>query len=255
MTTSHYKAQTLHKLHIKGDPLILQNIWDAGSAKVVANSGAQAIATGSWPVASAFGYADGEQLPLDLALANIKRISDSVDLPVTMDIEAGYGRTPENVGKTVTLALQNGAVGFNLEDQNISNSSLFSIEEQSKRIKAARAVSDALEIFAFINARTDVFLQANADDDNAKLFTEVVARSKAYFAAGANGLFIPGLIDADLIEELCKSSPLPINIMVMPDCPTNNELTKLGVSRISYGPGPYQAAMKLLESQCHKLYS
>ncbi len=254
MTTSHNKAQTLHTLHKKGAPLILQNIWDAGSAKVAASSGAKAIATGSWSVASAFGYADGEQLPLELALDNIKRISDSVDLPVTMDIEAGYGKSPEDVGQTVTLALQNGAVGFNLEDQDITGSGLFSIDEQSSRIKAARTAADALDIPAFINARTDVFLQASADSDKAELFAEVQARSKSYQTAGADGLFVPGIIDADLIEELCKSCPLPINIMVMPGCPTNDELSKLGVSRISYGPGPYQAAMKLLEDECRKVY-
>ena len=254
MTASHNKAKTLHAFHKKGAPLVLQNIWDPGSAKVAAKSGAKAIATGSWSVASAFGYADGEQLPLELALANIKRISDSVDLPVTMDIEAGYGKSPEDVGQTVTHALKNGAVGFNLEDQNIGESGLFSIEEQSNRIKAARTAADALDIPAFINARTDVFLQASANADKTELFVEVVARSKAYHAAGASGLFVPGLIDPDLIEELCKSCPIPINIMVMPGCPTNDELSKLGVSRISYGPGPYQAAMKLLEDECRKVY-
>lgn len=98
------------------------------------------------------------------------------------------------------------------------------------------------------------FFKQKKNVDKAELFAEVIARGTAYHAAGADGLFIPGLIDADLIEELCKSCPLPINIMVMPGCPTNDELSKLGVSRISYGPGPYQAAMKLLEDECRKVY-
>ncbi|WP_419904049.1 isocitrate lyase/PEP mutase family protein [Kiloniella sp.] len=255
MTSSHSKAQILHTLHKKGDPLILQNIWDAGSAKVAASSGAKAIATGSWSVASAFGFEDGEQLPLELALGNIERISECVDLPVSMDIEAGYGKAPEDVGQTVNLALKNGAVGFNLEDQKIAGSGLFSIEQQSNRIKAARTAADTLDIPAFINARTDVFLQASPDSNKAELFAQVVPRAKAYHAAGADGLFVPGLIDADLIEELCSTCPLPINIMVMPGCPTIDELTKSGVSRISYGPGPYQAAMKLLEEECRKVYA
>ncbi len=254
MSSTREKAQTFRNLHKKGEPLVLYNIWDPGTAKVAANSGAKAIATGSWSVAEAFGFPDGEKLPLDLAMENIKRISDVVDVPVTMDLEAGYGATPEQVGKSVTLAGQNGAVGINLEDQIIDGEGIYPLEEQIKRITAALKAADDLDVPLFINARTDIFLQADKGDDKKKLLEEVIVRGTAYAKAGADGFFVPLLIDPDLIKELCLACPLPINIMMMPGCPSITELAELGVARVSHGPGPFRAAMALIESECRKLY-
>lgn len=169
MTSQTIKARMLRSLHVPHDPVILYNIWDAGSAAAVARAGAKAIATGSWSVAAANGYADGEALPLDDALAIVARIAACVDLPVTVDFEGGYGSDPETVGLNVGRLLALGAVGLNFEDQVVNRSGLYSIENQVARLRAVRQAVDASGIPAFINARTDVFLQAPPDVDHARL--------------------------------------------------------------------------------------
>ena len=142
MTRQADQAQYFKQLHQPGKPIVLFNIWDAGSAKAVAQSGAKAIATGSAPVALANGFPDGEQFPLDDSLEVAARILNAIDLPLTMDLEGGYGTTPEEVGNTTRRAMQVGIVGFNFEDQIIGGSGLYSIEEQSKRLHAARSAAD-----------------------------------------------------------------------------------------------------------------
>ncbi|WP_085902515.1 isocitrate lyase/PEP mutase family protein [Kiloniella majae] len=254
MPSLQEKSSTFRNLHKKGDPLVLYNIWDPGTAKIAAGAGAPAIATGSWSVAEAFGFPDGEKLPRDLAMENINRICNSVDVPVSLDLEAGYGTTPEEVAQSVTLAGQNGAVGVNFEDQIIGGEGLYSIEDQVARVSAARKASDALDVPTFINARTDIFLKASASDDKRKLLEEVIVRGQAYTDAGADGFFVPALIDADLVKELCEKCPLPVNIMMMSGCPSIRELAALGVARISHGPGPFRAAMAMIEKDCSALY-
>src|SRR5688572_25396847 len=161
------RAHSLNDLHIKGDPLILFNIWDAGSAKALQEIGAKVIATGSRSVAAAHGYDDGEKLPFDLVLANLQRIFESVDLPVTIDLEGGYGQSPMQVQETVTEVIKAGAVGINFEDQIVGGEGLYSIEDQCARIKAIRKAAEHTSIPIFINARTDVFLKSNpADHDD-----------------------------------------------------------------------------------------
>jgi 2-methylisocitrate lyase-like PEP mutase family enzyme len=247
MNNQEARAETFKSLHKPGDPLVLFNAWDAGSAKAVAAAGAKAIATGSWSVAAAHGYLDGESLSLDFTIANLARIVAAVDLPVTIDLEAGYGASPDAVGESVTRAIQAGAIGFNLEDQVINGDGLYSIDDQAARIRAARAAADRLSIPAFINARTDVFLKADAPKHDAVLLDAVLLRAAAYADAGASGLFVPGLVDAGLIGKLCAASPLPVNVMVLPALPPPAQLAKLGVARISHGPGPYRLAMQFLE--------
>ncbi|WP_120495336.1 isocitrate lyase/phosphoenolpyruvate mutase family protein [Kiloniella sp. EL199] len=254
MPSLQEKASTFHNLHKKGDPLVLYNIWDPGTAKVAAGAGAPAIATGSWSVAEAFGFPDGEKLPRDLAMENINRICNSVDVPVSLDLESGYGTTPEEVAQSVTLAGQNGAIGINFEDQIIDGQGLYSIEDQAARIAAAKKASDALDVSIFINARTDIFLKATASDDKKKLLEKVIARGQAYADSGADGFFVPALTDADLIKELCEKCLLPVNIMMMQGCPSISELADLGVARISHGPGPFRAAMAMIEKDCSALY-
>src|SRR5688572_22380176 len=154
------KAAAFRARHIKGDPLLLFNIWDAGSARIVADAGARALATGSWSVAAAQGYDDGEELPLDVAIANLRRIVAATDLPVSIDIEGGYGREPERVAASVGAAVDAGAVGCNLEDRVVGGTGLYSTEEQCRRLAAARAAAPSRNFF--INARIDSFLQAEA---------------------------------------------------------------------------------------------
>lgn len=246
MKNQSEKAVTFKQLHVPGKPIVLFNAWDAGSARVVADAGALAIATGSWSVAAAHGYIDGEALPLALAIENLARIVRSVELPVTIDFEAGYGFTPEAVAEAVARALDAGAIGFNIEDQIIGGTGLYEIADQCRRLTAARKAADHAKIPAFINARTDLFLKAAPEHHSAQLVGEALHRAQAYAAAGASGFFVPGLIDEKLIADVCTASPLPVNIMMKATAPSAARLAELGVARISHGPNPYRQAMAFL---------
>jgi 2-methylisocitrate lyase-like PEP mutase family enzyme len=242
MTTQTERATTFANLHIKGDPLILFNVWDAGSARAAEEIGSKAIATGSWGVAVAHGYKDGETLPFDLVIGNLQRIVASVSLPVTVDLESGYGNSAAEVKSSVARAIEAGAIGVNFEDQIIGQSGLYAIDEQCARIAAAREAADEASVPLFINARTDIFIKAYPDHTEAHL-QEAIARAKAYAEAGASGFFAPALYRPEWIEALCEQSPIPVNIMVMDNTPSNQEMAALGVARISYGAGPYRLAM------------
>jgi 2-methylisocitrate lyase-like PEP mutase family enzyme len=241
------KAEQFRGLHIPGKPLLLFNIWDAGSAKAVATSGAKAIATGSWSVANANGLADGERVSLALAIDNLRRIVCATDLPVTVDLESGYGDAPEVVGETLALAIDAGAVGCNLEDSFPANGRLRETVDQADRIRCARQTAQAAHIPFFINARTDIFFQRPPEEHDDAMVAEALDRAHAYTEAGANGLFAPGLADITLIARLAEASPLPLNIMFGDATPTVGLLAEHGVARVSYGPRPYLMAMKALE--------
>jgi 2-methylisocitrate lyase-like PEP mutase family enzyme len=241
------KAEHFHTLHVPGRPLVLFNIWDPGSAKAVAAAGAHAIATGSWSVANANGYADGERVPLDLAIDNLLRIVQAVDVPVTVDLESGYGKTPTAVAQAIERTIQAGAIGCNLEDSFPENGHLREIAEQVERIKHARKAADGANVSYFINARTDVFFQPSPGGHDDAALADALQRARAYADAGANGLFAPGLTDESLISRLAAASPLPLNIMVVETTPSLSKLAQLGVARVSHGPGPYLAMMKNLE--------
>jgi methylisocitrate lyase len=240
------KARAFAALHVSGKPLVLFNVWDPGSAKAVAQAGAKALATGSWSVAAAHGYADGEKIPLELALDNFRRIAASTELPVSMDIESGYGKTPEEVGRTVARTLEAGAIGCNLEDSLPADGTLREPAEQVLRIRAARKAADAAGIPYFINARTDVFFKGPAKPHDATLLEAALVRARAYAEAGASGLFVPGLVDKELIARLTKASPIPVNVMVSKEMPELKVLGEIGVARVSHGPGPYSSAMRAL---------
>lgn len=246
--TQRAKADLLKSLHIKGDPVIIYNIWDAGSAKVLQECGAKVIATGSWSVAAAHGYEDREKLPLELALANVERIVASVSLPVSMDFEGAYGVSPSDVQANVARVIETGAVGINFEDQIIGRDGLYPIQDQCARIRAIRSAAEVAQIPFFINARTDIFLKIKPADHSDDHLKEALQRASAYAEAGASGFFAPGLRNARYIEKLCEVSPLPVNILMLPDTPSPKELAKLGVARISYGPLPYRQLMESLKA-------
>lgn len=250
MTTQQDLAARFHALHRPGTPLVLFNAWDAGSARAVAKAGAAAIATGSWSVAAANGFKDGESLPLDFALDNLRRIVAAVGtedaLPVTIDLESGYAEDAAGVGRTIAAAIERGAIGCNLEDSFPADGSLREVTQAAARIAAARQAASAAGVDCFINARTDVFFQKPADAHDTAMVDDALERARAYAKAGASGLFAPGLADETLIARLVEDSPLPVNIMAMPGVPSCARLAELGVARISHGPGPYSGAMAWL---------
>lgn len=241
------KIAQFRALHVPGDPLVLINIWDAGSAKAVAGAGAKAIATGSWGVASAHGSSDGENFPLDAALANLARILTVTDLPVTIDMEAGYGDDPAAVGASVARARDAGAAGINMEDRLPGQKELLPIAEASARYRAAA------DSGLFVNARCDLFLSGNVATDGDALVVATLERARAYADAGASGLFVPFLADPKSIGAICEASPLPVNILRGKGGPTHKELAALGVGRISHGHQPWAAAMAWLAAQAQQV--
>ena len=244
--TQSDKAALFSTLHVRGEPLVLYNIWDAGSARAVAGSGAKAVATGSWSMAAAQGFPDGEAIPLDMVELIVRRIACSVDVPVSVDFEGAYAAEPEQAAENVARIVRAGAIGINFEDGIIGGDGLYDIALQCRRIQAIRARAEALGVTLFINARTDLFLQAGDTALHATLLTAATERARAYADAGASGYFTPGLVDEHLIGALCEASSQPVNVMMKAGAPSTSRLAALGVSRISYGPMPYVQSMQRL---------
>jgi 2-methylisocitrate lyase-like PEP mutase family enzyme len=255
LTTQKEKADLFKTLHVKGSPLILFNIWDPGSARVLEQVGAKAIATGSWSVAAAHGFEDGEKIPLELVLANLERIVGSVALPVTLDFEGGYATDALALKENITKVIAAGAVGINFEDRIVGGDGLHTVEDQSARIRAIREAAEEASIPFFINARKDVFLRTYPAKHNENELEEAVQRGKAYTEAGASGLFYAGLRDPQLIEKACELSSLPVNILAVPDAPPTKILAQLGVARISYGGRPYRQVSEALKEAAQEALS
>jgi 2-methylisocitrate lyase-like PEP mutase family enzyme len=249
--TQAEKFRTFAALHVPGDPVILFNAWDAGSARVVADAGAKAIATGSASVAGAQGFTDAEALPIGLALANAARVVEAVALPVTIDFEGAYAVEPEGVAASMARLAATGAIGCNFEDQVIGGEGLHETAEQAARVAAARG---AVGADFFINARTDIFLKAKPDTHDAAKVDAAIERARAYADAGASGFFAPGLADLALLERLCAGSPLPVNFMAWPGTPSTAEIAATGIARISHGPFPWRIAMQALKEAAAKEY-
>ena len=250
MTDQSSRFAAFAALHRPGRPLVLFNAWDVGSAAAIAKAGAPAIATGSWSVAAANGFADAEDLPIELALANAERIVGAVDVPVTIDFEGAYAVEPDRVGANMLRLAATGAVGCNFEDQVVGGEGLHAIGLQADRIAGAR---NAVGTDFFINARIDLFLKAKPEQ-HADAMGEAMERAEAYATSGASGLFLPGLGDPDLIARACEASPLPVNIMAYPGAPSANELASLGVARISHGPFPYRHMIEWLTREAASHY-
>ena len=241
------KIAAFKALHIPGDPLILVNIWDAGSAKAVAAAGARAIATGSYGVAGAQGRADGEDFPLEDVFENLARILSVTDLPVTIDMESGYGADPAAVGVSVARARAAGAAGTNMEDRLPGETALLPIAEAAARYRAAADTG------IFVNARCDTFRGADVAQDGDTLVAATLERARAYADAGAGSLFVPFLLDPKCIGAICDASPLPVNILRGKGGPTHTDLAGLGVARISHGHQPWAAAMAWLTAQAQQV--
>ena len=238
------KYETFASLHRPGDPVILYNIWDAGSAKAVAAAGAKALATGSHPVGDATGFGDGQQVPIDFVMDNAKRVAAAVHVPVTVDFESAYAVEPGEAGANVARLKATGAVGCNFEDQVIGGEGLHPLDLQCRRI---RAIRDSVGPDFFINARTDLFLKTQTYDD--ALVDEAIERGNAFADSGASGFFIPRLSDPRQVERVVKQVPLPLNLIAFPGAPPNRDWANAGVARISYGPFPHRELMALLEEK------
>jgi 2-methylisocitrate lyase-like PEP mutase family enzyme len=242
--TQQQHAETFHGLHKKGDPLVLFNAWDVATAKAIAKT-SPAVATSSGAVASALGYADGEGVPFDMVTGLVSRISASVPVPVSIDLEAGYGDTPDAAAKSAAEILKAGAIGINIEDGlSAGKRQLVSPQQHAAKIKAVRNTAQQVGIRLFINARTDPFLLKFGSPD--QCLNEAARRAKAYADAGADGIFVPGLTDLALIEKFVQLTPLPVNIMVMQAVPEIGDLACAGVRRVSLGPWPMMAAMRVI---------
>lgn len=240
--TQARKAAELKAMHRKAAPLVLYNIWDAAGAKTLVKEGAKAIATGSWSVAAAQGYADGEAMPLDFMLQVVSRITQAVDVPVSIDFEGGYAVEPDEVATNVAKLIDAGAVGLNFEDRVVQGEGLHAIDLQSQRLNAIRRAALEADVPIFVNARTDLFLGSDPAT-HAGLVSEALERETAYAEAGADGFFVPGLTDKSLIAKITDAARLPVNVMLKPEHTTIAELTELNVSRISFGPGPFFTAL------------
>lgn len=249
MPTQTGKLETFARLHAGPEPLVLVNIWDPGSARTVTAAGARALATGSASVGGALGFADGEAVPLDMVFDHAARIAAAVDLPVSVDFEAGYAADADGLAETIRRVVETGVVGINLEDGYPAGDGegVRAVDEAAARVRAARAAADALLPGFWINARTDICLNAKPGDHGGHI-DEVITRAAAYAEAGASSLFVPGLRDLALIARVCEASPLPVNVMAGPEAAGHGALAKAGVRRISYGPFPWRAAMATLTS-------
>jgi len=246
------RARRFNALHVKGDPLVLYNIWDAGGAKALQEAGAKAIATGSWSMAAAHGFEDGEAIPLDFVLRIVERIALTTDLPLTVDFEGGYAAEPSEVAANVRRVIRAGAIGINFEDRVVSGEGLYTIEDQASRIKAVRQAAEDEGVNLFINARTDLFLESDPSI-HGSLVDDAITREAAYKDAGADGFFIPGLTESSLIKRTIDAVSLPVNVMMTGDLTSVASVAEMGVARASLGPGPYVTAMSDLKARFNAL--
>lgn len=234
-TTAHDAlARRFRALHTASRPLALANAWDVASARVVEAAGAPAIATTSAGVAWSLGRPDGDALSREEALGAIRRIAAAVTVPVTVDIESGYGADTTEAGETVRQVLEAGAVGINLEDGTRPPAEL------AARIRAARAAADAEGLDLFVNARVDTYLFGLGPE--ADRLADTLDRARQYVDAGADGVFVPGVTDLDVLAALAAKIPVPLNAMAGPGAPAVPELGRAGVARVSLGAGVAQAA-------------
>ncbi len=244
------RAEALRDLHRGPRPLVLGNAWDAASARVLAKIGYPAVATTSGGIAESLGFADHEQAPAEAMFAATARIAAAVDVPVTADLEAGYGLAPEAVAKQ---AIATGVVGLNLEDSDYRLGGLLDLDRQAVRIGAIKQAARRLGIDLVINARIDVYVHRMGPP--ASLLGEGLRRARAYRAAGADCVYPILLDDEAAIAAFVNDAGAPVNIMLRSSTPPLAELVKLGVRRVTVGTGFYRAAMAQLGEQAAQLHA
>lgn len=226
------RAQALLTLHQPGNPVVLPTVWDGWSARLAVAAGFAALTVGSYPVAESIGKSDGEGMTFDDLLARVRQITAAIDVPLSVDIESGYGQTP---GRLVEGLLDAGAVGLNIEDTVHSEGGrLRSSGEHAELVGALRAAADSAGVHIVINARTDLFLGQHGDE--ADRVDRAIARLAEAAEAGADSLYPVGRLDPDTLRRLATELPLPINAIAMPDQDDPASFGPLGVGRISFGP-------------------
>lgn len=246
-------ALTLRNLHREPKILVLPNAWDCISARLFEEAGFPAIATTSGGIAAILGYLDGQRITSREMLQIVARIVNSVSVPVTADLEAGYGRSATEVAETVRQAIAVGVVGANLEDGRGSDQPLAEIPYQVDIVKAVREVAAAEDIPLVLNARIDVYLHGTGDP--ADRLKQALARAIAYHEAGADSVFPIGLKDRDTIARLVREAPCPVNIMAGPGVPEISELEQIGVRRVTFGGGPMRAILPFVRKLAEDLYA
>lgn len=248
------KAVALRALHRAPPPLLLPNAWDCATARILERAGYPAVATTSAGIAFASGYPDGERISRQEMLEAVARIARSVSVPVTADMEAGYGDSPEEMQRTVLGVLDAGAVGLNLEDgRSGPGEPLTDLETQLSKIRAVRETAERHGVPIVLNARTDVYLDAVGPESGR--FDEALRRGEAYRDAGADCIFVPGVTDENVIGELVRRLACPVNILASASGPSIGALARLGVARVSLGSAPMRAAMTLMQRLAEELRS
>jgi 2-methylisocitrate lyase-like PEP mutase family enzyme len=245
-------ARQFLELHHGPNILVLPNAWDVSSARIFEDAGFPAIGTTSAGVANSFGYADGQKIPRKEMLAVVRRIAEAVDVPVTADVEAGFGSTPEEVADTAREVIAAGAVGMNLEDGVDGKPDLLAdLNLQKEIIQAVLEVAGGAGAPFVLNARTDVFLNSIGPAETR--LTRTIERLNAYRAAGAQSLFAPGVKDRETIAQLARGVAGPLNILATIGTPPIAELQQLGVARVSVGSGPMRATLGFLGRMARQL--
>ena len=247
-------AEDFRKLHRAPPILLLPNCWDPMSARIFEAAGFPAGATTSGGLAWALGYQDGEKAPWPEVVAATRRITEAVHVPISADIEQGYGDTPDAIGHNVAEIIRAGAIGINLEDGTpFPDQPVRPIDEAAARIRAARAAAEAEGVPIVINARVDLYLKQVGDE--ASRFAETVRRAEAYLAAGADCIFVFALTDLDVIRKLTAAIKAPINIVGRAGAPPLRELEAAGVARVSTASGPALSVMSLIQRIATELRS
>jgi len=246
------KADAFLALHRDPKVLVLGNVWDVAGTRVFERAGFAALATTSGGIAASRGYPDGELIPFEEMLGVIADIVGAARLPVTADIETGYGSTVANVVENVAAVIDAGAVGINLEDADPRTQALFDVAFHVDKIRAIRDWASSMGLHLVINARTDCYLLPGLS--GADRFAGAVARGRAYAAAGADCIFVPGVQDRELIARLVAEIGGPINILAGPATPSVGELEAIGVARLSIGGGAMRAALALIRNIATELH-
>jgi 2-methylisocitrate lyase-like PEP mutase family enzyme len=245
------RANAFRAMHHGPKILLLPNVWDVAGARVVEEAGFGAIATSSAGIAFSLGFPDGQRISREEMLARIGRIARAVKVPVTADVEAGYGDRPEDAGETARGVIEAGAIGMNLEDGTDRPGQLVELSLQVEKIHAVREVALKSGVLLVLNARTDVYLEQIGAPDTR--YDATVQRSLAFRDAGADCVFVPGLRDKETISQLVRDVQSPLNILAGPGSPSVPELEKLGVARVSLGSAPMRATLGLLRRMAEEL--